>query len=70
MMKSLSGYALLYIYIYMIMTTSWIFMVILPSTTGPYERPMTEVTYGEMLLSLHRGCMGVDSSVRVVGVST
>ena len=45
-------------------------MVMLRSTTGPYGRPMTEVAYGEMLLSLHRGCIGVDSSGRVVGVST
>ena len=37
---------------------------------GLYGRPMTEVAYGEMLFSLHRGCMGVDSSIRVVGVST
>ena len=45
-------------------------MVILHSTTGPYRRPMIEVAYGEMLLSLHRGCEGDDSSGRVVGVST
>ena len=45
-------------------------MVMLRSTTGPYGRPMTEVAYGEMLLSLHQGCMGGDSSGRVVGVST
>ena len=45
-------------------------MVMLRSTTCPYGRPMTEVAYGEMLLSLHRGCMGGDSSRRVVGVST
>ena len=42
----------------------------LRSTTGPYGRPMTEVAYGEMLFSLHRGCMRVDSLGRVVGVST
>ena len=35
-------------------------MVILRSTTGPYGRPITEVAYGEMLFSLHRGCMGVE----------
>ena len=63
------------IYVYMF-TWSWLrhgfvlFMVILRSTMGPYRRPMTEVAYEEMLLSLHRGCMGVDSSERVVGVST
>ena len=43
--------------------------VMLRSTTGPYGRPMIEVAYGEMLLSLHRGCVGEDSSRRVVGVS-
>ena len=46
------------------------YIVILRSITGPYGRPMTEVAYIEMLLSLHRGCMGVDSSGRVVGIST
>ena len=46
------------------------FMVMLRSTTGPYGRPITEVAYGEMFLSLHRGCTGVDSSGRVIGVST
>ena len=45
-------------------------IVMLRSTTGPYGRPMIEVAYGEMILSLHRGCMGDDSSKRVVGVST
>ena len=45
-------------------------MVILRSTTGPYGRLILEVAYGETLLSLHRGCMGDDSSGRVVGVST
>ena len=45
-------------------------LVILRSTTGPYGRPRLEVAYGEMLCSLYRGCMGVDSSGRVVGVST
>ena len=43
--------------------------VILRSTTGPYGRPMIEVAYGKMIFSLHRGCMGDDSSGRVVGVS-
>ena len=38
-------------------------MVMLCSTMGPYGR------HGEMILSLHRGCMGDDSSRRVVGVS-
>ena len=45
-------------------------MVMLRSTTGPYGRPVIEVAYGEMILSLHRGCMGDDSSGKVVGVST
>ena len=55
--------------VYTFVTMSW-FLVILRSTTGPYGRTMLEVAYGEMLFSLHRGCMGVDSSGRVVGVST
>ena len=45
-------------------------MVILRSITGPYGRPIIEVAYGEMILSIHRGCMGDDSSGRMVGVST
>ena len=44
--------------------------VMLRSTTGPYGRPVIKVAYGEMILSLYRGCMGDDSSGRVVGVST
>ena len=44
--------------------------VMLRSTTGPYGRPVIEVEYGEMILVFHRGCMGDDSSERVVGVST
>ena len=44
-------------------------LVMLCSTTGSYGRPMLEVAYGETLFSLHRGCMGIDSSGRVVGVS-
>ena len=44
-------------------------LVMLRSTTGPYGRPVIEVVYGEMIFSLHRGCMGDDSSGRVVGVS-
>ena len=43
-------------------------IVMLRSTTGPYGRPVIEVAYGEMILSLHRGCIGDDSSGRVVGV--
>ena len=66
----------IYIYIYLDLITSWtsLFsfyrMMILRSTTGPYGRPMIEVAYGENIFSLHRGCMRVDSSGRVVGVST
>ena len=45
-------------------------MVMLHSTTGLYGRPVIEVAYGEMIFSLHRGCMGDDSSGKVVGVST
>ena len=37
----------------------YLFMVILRSITGPYGRPIVEVAYGEILISLHRGCMGV-----------
>ena len=44
-------------------------MVMLHSTTGPYGRPVIEVAYGEMILSLHRGCVRDDSSGRVVGMS-
>ena len=44
--------------------------VMLHSTTGSYGRPVIEVAYGEMILSLHRDCVGDDSSRRVVGVST
>ena len=43
--------------------------VMLRSTTGLYGRPVIEVAYGEMILSLHRNCIGNDSSGRVVGVS-
>ena len=44
-------------------------MVMLRSITGPYGRPVIKVAYGEMIFSLHRGCMGNDSSERVVEVS-
>ena len=43
--------------------------VMLRSTTGPCGRPVIEVAYGEMILSLHLDCMGDDSSGKVVGVS-
>ena len=44
-------------------------MVMLCCTTGPYGRPVIEVVYGEMIFSLHRDCMGDDSSRKVVKVS-
>ena len=44
-------------------------MVMLRSTTGLYGRPVIEVAYGEMIFLLHRGCLGDDSSGRVIGVS-
>ena len=44
-------------------------MMMLRSTTGSYGRPVIEVAYGEMIFSLHRGCMGDDSSRVVVGMS-
>ena len=72
MMKPLGGYALLYMYMCLHdhdYVMDFYYMVILRSTTGPNRRSMTKVAYGEMLLSLHQGCMGVDSSGRVVGVS-
>ena len=72
-MKPLSGYTLLCIYVYMhLHVYDYVIvsvLVILRSTTGPYGRPILEVAYGQMLCSLHRGCMGVDSLGRVVGVS-
>ena len=40
----------------------------LRSITDPYGRPVIKVTYGEMIFSLYRGCMGDDNSGRVVGV--
>ena len=67
-------YAIIHHYIALLIVTCYeyfnCFMVILRNTTGPYGRPMLEVAYGEMPCSLHRGCMGVDSSRRVVGMST
>ena len=50
---------------WVVMRTRWL----LRSTTDPYGRPVIEVAYGEMVLSLHRSCVGDDSSRRVVGVS-
>ena len=45
-------------------------MVMLHSTKSPYGWLVIEVAYGEMIFSLHRGCMGDDSSRRMVGMST
>ena len=72
-MRPFAGYILLHMYICLhehAFDMGFYCMVILRSTTGPYGRPMIEVTYGKTLLSLHRGCMGDDSSGRVVEVST
>ena len=72
-MKPLGGYALLYMYMCLYdhdYVMDFYFMVILHNTTSPYGRSVTEVAYGEMLLSFHRDCVGVDSSRRVVGVLT
>ena len=72
-MKPCGGYVLLYMYMYRYnhdYVMDFYFTVMLRSTTGPYERPVIEVAYEEILLSLHRGCVGDDSSGRVVGVST
>ena len=73
MMRPLVGYTLLYMYICLHDHTfghGFCCMVILRSTTGSYGQPMIEVAYRKTLFSLHRGCMGDDSSGRVVGVST
>ena len=72
-MKPRGGYVLLYMYMYRYnhdYVMDFYFTVMLRSTTGPYGRPVIEVVYGEILLSLHRGCVGDDSLGRVVGVST
>ena len=69
-MKSRGGYVLLYICIHDHDYVMGLYlMVMIRSTTSPYGRPMIKVAYGEMILSLHRGCMGDDSSGRVVAVS-
>ena len=62
-------YKYIYVYYTMIFMKCHEDTVMLRSTTGPYGRPVIEVAYGEMILSLHRGCNGDDSSERVVGVS-
>ena len=59
MMKPLSGYPLLCIYVYMhLHVYDYVIvsvLVILRSTTGPYGRTFLEVAYGEIIFSLHRG---------------
>ena len=69
MMKSRGGYVF-YIHIYndFIMMICHEDMMMLRSTTGPYERLVIEVAYWEMIFSLHRGCMRDDISRGVVGV--
>ena len=72
-MKPRSGYVL-YIFICICIrdhdyVMDFLLMVMLRSTTSPYGRPVIEVAYEEMILSLYRGCTGDDSSGRVVGVS-
>ena len=75
MIKSLGGNVFYYVYIYSYFyvdhdyDTGFHMTVMLRSTTGPYGRPVIEVAYGEMIFSLHRGCMRDDSSRRVVRVS-
>ena len=49
--------------------TGFYVIVMLRSTTSPYERFMLEVAYEGDVTLLYRGCMGDDSSRRVVGVS-
>ena len=70
MMKQQGSYVF-YIHIYndFIMMICHEDMVMLRSTMGPYERLVIEIAYGEMILSLHRACMGDDSLGIVVGVS-
>ena len=58
-----------WLYVHDYVMVYFFILVILRSTTGPYGRPILEVTYGEILFSLHRGCMRVDGSGRVVGMS-
>ena len=64
MMKPRDGYVLLHICMCIHnhdYVMGFYFMVMLRSTTGPYGRLVIEVAYGEILLSLHRNCMGDDS---------
>ena len=67
-MVAMFYYIYVYVYTWPWLCHGFLFMVMLRSTTGPYGRPVIEVAYGEMIFSLHRGCMGDDSSGKVVGV--
>ena len=73
MIKSRDGNVFYYTYIYSYVDhdydTDFHVTVMLRSTTGPYGRPVIEVAYGEMIFSLHQGCMGDDNLGIVVGVS-
>ena len=51
---------LVWLYIHDYVMVYFFMLVILRSTTGPYGRPIAEVAYGEIVFSLHRGCMGVE----------
>ena len=71
MMKPWGGYVFWYIHIRMFdhdYDVDFHLLVMLRSTTGSYGWPVIEVAYGEMIFSLHRDCLGDDSSGRVVGV--
>ena len=77
MIKPRSDNIFRYIYIYILIhmfdhdyDVDFLLTMMLRSTTGSYGQLVIEVAYGEMILSLHRGCMGDDSSGKVVGVST
>ena len=59
----------IHVYIWYDYVMGFHLMMMLRSTTGPYGRLVIEVAYGEMIFSLHRGCIGDDSSGRVVGMS-
>ena len=56
-MKAQGGYVFdTHVYIYKYKydhDMSFHLMVMLRSTTGPYGRPVIEVTYGEIIFSLH-----------------
>ena len=70
-MKPLGGYTILYLHMCLhdhdYVMNFYLFTVILRSTMGPYGRPMIEVAYGEMLVSLYQGCMGVEAREEWLG---